>query len=111
MPTTSTLATAAVTEPPAQRRRGANPALHDTPAELLVLVVARGNGRFHPQVSGGSLRRGHVLGRLELGGGRHLEVRCPIDMVVRGLLTRRGQLVTAGVALAWGERSPAEPAE
>ena len=109
MTTTSTLA--AVAAAPQQRCGGANPAMHDTPAELLVLVVAPGNGRFHPQVSGGLLPRGRVLGRLELGGGRHVEVRCPIDMVVRGLLTRRGQLVTAGIALAWGERSPAEPAE
>lgn len=110
MAVTSPVAGSPPTPPQPRRPRSANPSLHDTPAEGLVLVVAPGNGRFHPAVQSGSLPRGGLLGRLAVGGGRQIDVCCPTDLVVRGLLARAGQLVMTGVALAWGEQAAADPA-
>lgn len=102
MSATSALTTPVPTLRHAHLPRAVNPVVHGSTADGLVLVVASGNGRWHPEVSTGRVERGDVLGRVAAGGGRDIEVRSPTDMVVRGLLTRPGQLVTAGVALAWG---------
>jgi hypothetical protein len=79
-----------------------NPVLHATTAESLVVVVAPGNGRFHPSQTLGGVRAGEVLGHLTVGQGRTVEVPSPADLRVEGLLTRPGQLITAGDALLWG---------
>jgi hypothetical protein len=76
--------------------------MHGTPAEALVVVVAPGNGRFHPGVRTGHVPAGALVGHLVAGGGDRVEVRSPVDVVIGGLLTRAGQLVTGGQALAWG---------
>jgi hypothetical protein len=79
-----------------------NPALHATTAESLVVVVAPGNGRFHPAQTQGGVRHGDVLGHLTIGQGRRLEVPSPADLWLQGLLIRPGQLIMAGQALLWG---------
>ena len=84
--------------PPSAR----NPALHATTAESLVVVVAPGNGRFHPVRARGTVREGDVLGHLAVGQGRRMEVPSPAALRVHGLLIRPGQLIMAGQALLWG---------
>lgn len=84
-----------------------NPALHDTTAESLVLVVAPRNGRFHPGRTQGGASAGEILGHLSVGQGRQVEVPSPTDLVIEGLLIRPGQLITAGQALLWGQRRQA----
>lgn len=106
----SASAAARLAVPPAETSSAAprNPALHDTPAESLVLVVAPTNGRFHPAVTRGCARRGDVLGHLTVGQGRRIEVPSPADLSVEGLLIRPGQLTTAGQALLWARRREAD---
>ena len=94
--------------PPADAPR--NPALSATPAESLVVVVAPGNGRFHPSRTDGLVAVGEAVGHLAVGQGRQVEVRSPANLRLHGLLTRPGQLVTAGHALLWGHGSESQPA-
>ncbi|HVM19450.1 MAG TPA: hypothetical protein VM307_05785, partial [Egibacteraceae bacterium] len=75
--------------------------LADSTAERLRLVVAPANGRFRPHVTSGSVLRGDLLAVLTGSRGREVEVRCPADLHVAGLLALPGQLVTAGQALLW----------
>lgn len=79
-----------------------NPILSATTAEDLVVVVAPGNGRFYPARIRGGVRTGELLGHLTVGQGRSVDVPSPTDLLIRGLLIRPGQLLTAGQALLWG---------
>ena len=80
----------------------APPALAGSTAESLVLIVAPTNGRFRPVVRDGAVRSGDVVAQVTAGRDGVHDVACPVpDAVVEGLLTRPGQLVTRGQALAW----------
>lgn len=87
-----------------------NPAMHGSPAEHLLVVVAPANGRFVPVAATGFVAAGGVVGQLTIGKGRTQPVHSPADVVLRGLLARTNQLVTAGSALAWGVRAGWQPA-
>ncbi|MPZ71882.1 MAG: hypothetical protein GEU74_01415 [Nitriliruptorales bacterium] len=96
MSTTVTLSRGPGTPPAA-------PALAGTAAEALVLIVAPCNGRFHPVVTQGEVTAGHVVAQVTLGRNGSHDVTCPVGAAVQGLLTRPGQLVTRGQALAWAQ--------
>ena len=70
-------------------------------ADRLLLIVAPGNGRFRPAVSEGPVAAGGVVAQVVGGRDTVTDVACPVAATVQGLLTRPGQLVTRGQALAW----------
>jgi biotin carboxyl carrier protein len=76
-----------------------------TVAESLAVVVAPSTGRFRPETTLDHVEKGHVIGHVTGGRERADEVRMPIAGQVRALLARPGQLVYAGQALAWLDRS------
>lgn len=101
----SPLSASAAASPPAAPPAPAAPAdLSGTTAHDLCLVVAPGNGRFQPEVRGGTVAAGAVVAHITGGGDRRVAVRSPAAVVVHGLLARPGGLVTRGQALAWGRR-------
>jgi hypothetical protein len=70
-------------------------------ADRLLLIVAPGNGRFRPGVTEGPVAAGTVVAQVVGGREQAADVACPVAATVQGLLTRPGQLVTRGQALAW----------
>lgn len=78
-------------------------------AEALVVIVADGNGRFHPAPGAVGCTGGGLVGRVT-GGKRSAEIHCPPHATVQGFLTLPGQLVSRGQALAWALATSAVPA-
>lgn len=114
MPTTAP-PTSLPTLPPGDPRRFGGerePAadLSGTAAERLVVLVAPANGRFSPALVEGAVAAGDVVAHVAGGRGRRDDVRSPVDATLRGLLTRPGQLVVRGDALAWAVVSEGAPA-
>ena len=70
-------------------------------ADRLLLIVAPSNGRFRPGVTEGPVAAGGVVAQVVGGRDQATDVACPVAATVQGLLTRPGQLVTRGQALAW----------
>jgi hypothetical protein len=70
-------------------------------ADRLVLIVSPGNGRFRPAVSEGPVAAGGIVAQVAGGRDRVEDVACPVAATIQGLLTRPGQLVIRGQALAW----------
>ena len=84
--------------------------LAGTTAEGLLVIVAPANGRFVPVVAEGWLSSGGVVAQITSGKGRAHDVRVPAAAAIRGLLTRPGQLVMRGQALAWAHLRPSAAA-
>lgn len=85
-------------------------ALTGSAAEHLVVLVAPANGRFAPALSEGAVAAGELVAHVAGGRGRREEVRSPVAATIRGLLTRPGQLVLRGQALAWAVVAEGAPA-
>lgn len=85
------------------------PALAGSAAEALLLIVAPCNGRFRPVVTAGDVRAGELVAQITVGRDGSHDVAAPVGACIQGLLTRPGQLVTRGQALAWARVSPSAP--
>ena len=83
------------------------PDLAGSTADGLLVLVAPCNGRFQPVVTGGVVGTTEAVARITTGRGGSQDVASPVRADVQGLLTRPGQLVTKGQALAWARVLPA----
>lgn len=92
------------TSPAAPAAAAPGTELTGTAAEALCLVVAPGNGRFHPTLTEGAVAAGGLVAHITAGSGQRSDVRSPADVVVQGLLALPGHLVMRGQPLAWATK-------